>query len=258
MKKLFLIFLILQTIIDSKPKKNWWKPTAKTTWQWQLANEIDLSYDVEMYDVDLEETPQETIDLLHEKGIKVICYFNGGAYEPYRKDSSQFYKASLGKVMEGWEDEKWLDIANYKRFAHIMKARLNLAVKKKCDGVEPDNMDGYTNKTGFKLKYRHQLRYNKWMAKEAHKRGLSIALKNDLNQIKDLVNDFDFAVNEQCFHYNECDLLLPFIKKNKAVFGVEYELKPDKFCKKANKMKLSWLKMDDNLDGGRYSCQDNY
>jgi hypothetical protein len=40
-------------------------------------------------------------------------------------------------------------------------ARLDLAKNKKCDGVEPDNIDGFQNKTGFSLSYSDQLNFNK-------------------------------------------------------------------------------------------------
>ena len=36
------------------------------------------------------------------------------------------------------------------------------------------------------------------LAELAHERSLTIGLKNDLDQIDDLVDDFDFAVNESC------------------------------------------------------------
>ncbi|NWF65308.1 MAG: endo alpha-1,4 polygalactosaminidase [Chloroflexi bacterium] len=48
--------------------------------------------------------------------------------------------------------------------------------------------------------------------------GLSIGLKNDLHQIKDLLPYFDWIVNEECFSFDECDLLLPFVKAVKPVF----------------------------------------
>jgi len=233
----------------------WYKPKPLTSWQWQLSGDIDTSYNVEMYDIDLEETSQEKIDELHEQGKKVICYFNSGSYEPYRSDSKDFPLTVLGGTMQGWEDEKWLDISKYEKFADIMKNRLDLAVEKKCDGVEPDNMDGFQNETGFQLTYEDQLKYNKWLATEAHKRKLSIGLKNDLDQIKDLVDYFDFAVNEQCYKYNECDLLKPFINQKKAVFHVEYELELKNFCKKANEIKFSSLKMKYDLSGARIGCQ---
>ena len=61
------------------------------------------------------------------------------------------------------------------------------------------------------------------MAGEAHARHLSVGLKNDLDQVTELVSYFYFAVNEQCFAFDECDLLTPFISPGKAVFNTEYK-----------------------------------
>lgn len=235
-------------------QNNWWKPRPGTSWQWQLSGNIDTSYEVEMYDIDLADTPQAKIDELHNKNIKVICYFSAGTWEEFRDDADEFPAAVLGKTLEDWEDEKWLDISNYEDFSQLMQERLDLAVTKKCDGVEPDNVDGYLNDSGFDLSYQDQLDYNSWLASEAHKRNLSIGLKNDLDQIKDLVNTFDFAVNEQCFEYEECEKLTAFTNLNKAVFGVEYELETSEFCAEANVLNFSWLKMEYELDGQRTSC----
>jgi hypothetical protein len=104
----------------------------------------------------------------------------------------------------------------------VMKRRLDLAVQKGCDGVEPDNVDGYTNGPGFSLSDSTQLDYNRFLANEAHARGLSIGLKNDLDQVPSLVGSFDWALNEECYRYQECGLLAPFINAGKAVFHVEY------------------------------------
>lgn len=41
----------------------------------------------------------------------------------------------------------------------VMISRLDLARQKGCDGVEPDNMDGYTNNSGFSLSANDQLAY---------------------------------------------------------------------------------------------------
>ena len=38
--------------------------------------------------------------------------------------------------------------------------------------------------------------------------------------------DFDWALNEECVQYQECDQLTPFIEAGKAVFGVEYQGDP--------------------------------
>ncbi len=237
-------------------KENWYKPEPGTTWQWQLNGEINTNYDVDMYDIDLAETPQNIIDELHLKGKKVICYFSAGSWEEFRDDAKDFPEEVLGETLEGWEDEKWLDVSNYQEFAPIMEARLDMAVQKECDGVEPDNMDGYANDNGFDLTYEDQVAYSKWIAEEAHKRNLSVGLKNSLEQIEEVIDYFDFAINEQCFQYEECEELLPFIEQGKAVFGVEYELETDEFCEEANEMQFSWLKMDYDLDGEKISCID--
>ncbi len=257
MKKIFFITIItiLFITVSESQAYSWYKPKIGTAWQLQLSGKINKTYDVDLYDIDLFETPQNTINELHGKGKKVICYFSAGSWEKFRPDANDFPKDTIGRKLENWPDERWLDISHYQKFANIVEKRLDLAVTKKCDGVDPDNVDGYQNKTGFSLTYKHQLIYNKWLANEAHKRSLSIALKNDLDQIKDLVNYFDFAVNEECFTYNECSLLTPFIKQKKAVLGLEYNLDTKKFCKKANNMNFSWLKTNYDLDGSTSDCK---
>ena len=129
---------------------------------------------------------------------------------------------------------------------------------KQCDGVEPDNVDGYSNDSGFPLSAADQLAYNIWLADQAHSRNLSIGLKNDLDQILALQPYFDWALNEQCFQFEECDQLLPFIQANKAVFGVEYEeegANPSNFCPQANALNFDWLLKRYDLDSFRIACR---
>ena len=104
----------------------------------------------------------------------------------------------------------------------IMRLRLDLARSKGCDGVDPDNVDGYTNEPGFALDADTQLDYNRFLAQQAHARGLAIGLKNDVDQLAELEPDFDFAVNEQCAQYDECDGYRVFTDNGKPVLQVEY------------------------------------
>ena len=136
-----------------------------------------------------------------------------------------------------------------------MRVRMEQAVQKGCHAVDPDNVDGYSNNTGFTLSYNDQLAYNIALADAAHSLGLAISLKNDLDQIKDLVSHFDFAVNEECFQYSECDMLKPFIDSGKAVFSIEYTLSTSSFCPQANTMNLDSLKKNLSLDAWRQSCR---
>lgn len=215
--------MTLPVNVDPITGGTWYQPEAGVTWQWQLLVEdgstLNDSYPVEIYDVDLFDTSTSTIAAL-KVNHTVICYFSGGSYEGWRDDEAEFNGNELGNKLDGW-DERWLDIRST-NVHRIMKARLDLAVEKGCDGVEPDNMDGYLNDPGYNFTAQDQLAYNRFMANEAHKRNLSVGLKNDLDQVEDLVEYYDFSVNEQCFQYDECDLLVPFISANKPVLNAEY------------------------------------
>jgi hypothetical protein len=240
---------------DPDPEPNpMWRPTPGTSWQIQLQGAIDTSYNVQMYDIDLFDTPQSLIDQLHALGKTVVCYFSAGSWEDWRADARDYPESVKGRS-NGWPGEVWLDIRNLDALGPILQARLDLAVSKQCDGVDPDNVDGFTNTTGFPLSYQDQITFNAWLASEAHLRGLSVGLKNDLDQIEDLVDDFDWVVNEQCFQYQECDMLLPFIRADKAVFGIEYQGDPGDYCPEANRLGFDTLIKNLDLDAWRESCR---
>jgi len=65
---------------------------------------------------------------------------------------------------------------------------MDLCKSKGFDSVDADNVDGYTNTTGFPLTAADQLAYNASLrTPRTRGRGLTIALKNDLDQIPQLV-----------------------------------------------------------------------
>jgi hypothetical protein len=136
----------------------------------------------------------------------------------------------------------------------MVESRLDECRRKGFDAVDYDNVDGYTQDSGFPLTAADQLRFNRFLAAEAHRRGLAAGLKNDLGQIGDLVRAFDFAVNEQCFQYRECDRLRPFIRSGKAVFHIEYERRPSSFCHEARRMRFSSVYKRLDLGSYRVGC----
>ena len=236
-------------------EQSWWQPSPGTSWQWQLTGEIDTNFDVQMYDLDLFDVPESTIAGLHLDGRVVICYFSAGSWENWRSDKDDFPPEVLGNNLAGWPGERWLDIRALYAIRPIMGARLDLAAQKNCDGVEPDNVDGYTNNSGFPISYADQIAYNTWLADQAHQRGLSVGLKNDLDQIGDLLSLFDWALNEECNIYQECDLLFPFVQSGKAVFGVEYEVDTADFCPQMNDLDFDFMKKNWDLDAWREACR---
>ncbi|NPA12000.1 MAG: hypothetical protein GXO62_07135 [Epsilonproteobacteria bacterium] len=206
----------------------------------------DLKYaDAKIYEVDMFDTSKESIKALKEKGKTVICYINAGAWEDWREDASLFPSSVIGKDMDGWEGEKWLDIRS-ELVREIMKKRMDLAFEKGCDGIDPDNINGYTNDTGFDLTYDNQLEYNKFLAVEAKKRGLLIAQKNDFEQTDELAPYFDFMVAEEALEYNLTQYFKPYIIQNKPIYDIEY--KQEYFqCQSDFKVYLRSLALDGSL-----------
>lgn len=225
------------------------------SWQIQYSGDLDLSAEADVYNLDLFDTNIEVIDQLHQRGIFVMCYFSAGSYEDWRTDANQFPQDVLGMDMLGWPGEKWLDIRQIQTLKTVMDSRLDLALQKNCDGVDPDNVNGFQNDTGFPLTSADQLAFNIYLADAAHARGLKIGLKNDLDQIPDLLPYFDWALNEECFSFNECQKLTPFVQAGKPVFVIEYELSIEEFCMQANEMNFNALQKNWELDAMRIPCR---
>ncbi len=232
----------------------WWRPRPGLTWQWQLTGTIDTSVKVDVFDVDAVTTPAATVAALRAAGRRTICYVNAGAYEDFRPDKSRFPAAVLGKQLDGWPGERWLDIRRWDILEPILTARFETCRSKGFDGVEPDNVDGYANDSGFPLTAADQLTFNRRVAALAHRLGLGVGLKNDLEQVADLAPAFDFAVNEECAKYRECDRLRVFITAGKPVFHVEYDLGTAQFCPTTKALGFSSMRKKLELDAWRQPC----
>ncbi len=236
----------------------WWQPRPETSWQWQLAgDEIDTSFDVDVYDLDTFDTSAEIVASLHREGRWVVCYISAGSWEDWRPDASEFPEKILGRDYEGWEGEKWLDIRRIDLLGPILQARMDLCKAKGFDGIEPDNIDGYLNATGFTITAEDQMAFNRWLAREAHARGLAIALKNDADQAEALAADFDLALAEDCFDQDWCELLRPFLQSGKPVLDAEYTdtgITLDEFCPRARALGIQAILKHRNLDAWRQAC----
>jgi hypothetical protein len=253
-----------------------WHPPLNSRWQYQLQGvsayastggiNVGISatpftggaavspsvFDIDLY-VDQAVSGNNTtintaaLSAIHAAGKKAICYLDAGTWENWRVDANQFPASVLGNK-NGWPGEKWLDIRQTSILLPIMEARVQKCASAGFDGVEWDNVDGYTNRTGFPLTAADQLTYDASLANLAHKYGLSVALKNDVEQVPDLAPYFDYAINEQCQQYNECtSYTANFINAGKTVFQVEYKLHLDKFCPQANSANRNAILKDFDL-----------
>jgi hypothetical protein len=217
-----------------------WQPAPiSKPWQWQLQGRVDTGVDAGVYDVDGFETPSSVVRQLHRQRRQVVCYLDAGSWESYRPDAGSFPRSVIGRRYEGFPDERWLDVRRFHLFARALEHRFDICARKGFDAVEPDNVAGWENETGFPIGAAAQLRFNRWVARQVHARGMAVALKNDGGQVRQLLGDFDFAIVEQCFQYDECGMYEPFVRRGKAVFEAEYELEPADYCARARSIGFS-------------------
>jgi hypothetical protein len=215
------------TISPNNTVSSTWRPKNGTSWQIVLLNPPTLratTYALPhfaVWDIDLFDNPSTTFSDIHNLGSKAICYFSAGTYEDWRPDASQFQPSDLGSPLVDWDGERWLNTSST-NVRKIMLARLELSVTKGCDGVDPDNVDGYDNDNGLGLTQASALDYINFLADAAHLRNLSIGLKNAGDIVPDVINKVEWSVQEQCVRYDECDSYRPFLDQGKPVFHIEY------------------------------------
>jgi hypothetical protein len=238
-----------------------WAPAPGTTWQWQITGTVDQTVLAQMFDVDLfDAQPGEinagVIESLHALNVKVICYVDTGAWESYRPDASRFPQSVIGNST-GWDGEYWLDIRpqSWPLFEPLVVGRMKLAAQSGCDGVEPDQNNPVGNDPGFPISNADEKAWYLEVARQAHALGLSVGMKNGIEIVDgDLVSAFDWALNEECFQYDECNALSRFITARKAVFQVEYQGDPAQFCPAAKALGFSSMKKRLRLDAWRVTC----
>ncbi len=235
---------------------------ADVDWNWQLTGELDRSVGAEVWDVDLFDTGVDKIASLQSDGRYVICYFSAGSIEDWRPDVGGIEESAIGLQLDDWPGEKWLDVRADSVLA-LVESRMAVAEQAGCDAVEPDNVDGFSNETGFSLSESDQIIFNSSIANMAHARGLAVGLKNSFDIAESLVQHFDFAVTEQCHEYDECELLELFVEVGKPVFNAEYpgdegaagELAGEQ-CAESNALGIHTLFLPIDLDGSwRVSCE---
>ena len=234
-----------------------WQPPQRLTWYWQLQGSIDNSYPVAAYDIDGFDTRAPEVATLHAAGKRVICYIDVGTWENWRPDAAEFPSSVLG-ADNGWPGERWLDIRQLSMLEPIMTARLKMCKEKGFDAVEPDNIDGYENDTGFPISAQNQLTYDEWVAQAVHSLGMAVFQKNDPDQVSTLAPYFDGALVEQCNEYSECSSFRPYLSAGKPVLDAEYEASLDPgFCSADINEGIMGALYDVGLDAATYKpCWD--
>jgi endo-alpha-1,4-polygalactosaminidase (GH114 family) len=202
------------------------------------------------------------VEAIHDRDAHAICYLSAGTAERFRPDYHRYVRFDrrhhhglIGKPFSSrFPNEFWLNVRNGRGQRDFILRRIE-ARTEKCaragfDGVEYDVVDAYAQGrrvTGWRIRPHAQLVFNRALGRIAHRNGLSAALKNDIGQLERLESHFDYAINEQCFQYNECTTNPPpgyraFLREGKAVFQVEYGIPRRRFCDRAAGLGISSIK----------------
>lgn len=251
----FLYFDDLDFSVPDAPNFTFVQPR----WHIQFNPSPTPQPDVAYWNLDLFDISSETMQSLRANGTFVMCYFSAGSWEDWRPDASQFPSEVLGNNLQGWPGEKYLDIRS-PVVRDLMAARMDLGISKGCDGFDPDNMDTYQANSGFSLTEQDEIDYYMFLADYAHTRDKKIGLKNALTIIPALLPSMDWSINEQCFAYGECGLLMPVVLAGKPVFNLEYAevgqeaAKAAQVCPQANATGFTTLIKHQSLDAFEIPC----
>jgi hypothetical protein len=228
----------------------WWHPPQQLTWYWQLSGTPKLE-PVMAIDIDGFNNGASEVAALHAAGQRAICYIDVGTAENWRPDYGRFPPSVLG-TGNGWPGETWLNVADLATLEPIMTARFAMCQAAGYDAVEPDNMDGYENSTGFAITAAQQATYDEWVAEEVHSLGMAVFEKNDPDQASTLEPYFDGVIDEQCNEYGGCSAYGPYLSAGKPVLNAEYT-GGTSFCAADNAAGIMGALYSVNLDGSTYT-----
>ncbi|HUJ63108.1 MAG TPA: endo alpha-1,4 polygalactosaminidase [Kofleriaceae bacterium] len=223
-----------------------WSPgTGPLPWQWELDHALSTASTADMatgdttyadqpaaaplvYDIDGFDNDGTEVAALHALGKKVICYIEVGAAESYRPDYAQFPAAALGNAIDGYPDERYLDITD-PTVVTVIEARIAMCAHKGFDGIEPDIDDSYTDDTGFSITETIDVAYLATLSSYAHSLGIAWGLKNGgdggdpATFVADMLPHVELAVVEEPYFLHTIGSFSPAIyDAGKALFVAEY------------------------------------
>jgi hypothetical protein len=266
-----LTMTLAVAMVACEPAPGYKTPKVGQAWHIQLDTPIDMNQSAPIYDIDGYNNSASVVSQLHAKGKYVVCYVDLGSIENYRADYGDYAKSVLSNRNPEWPDEQWLNILRLdvkgptgKTARQLLQARLDMCKSKGFDAVDPDMIEVYAasgvtfTPAERKITYADQLAFNRWIADEAHARGMAVGLKGDIEQARDLAADFDFSVNEECHAYNECGELAGFVNAGKPVLNIEYAGTDAKFlsttCPRAKAAGFYSVKKKMSLNAWKLEC----
>jgi hypothetical protein len=216
--------------------------------------DTDLFSDSNAPDAGIPTGPSPVVNALHAAGKYSICYVEAGAQQTSFPDKGDFAPADYGNYakryqMRGYPNEWWFDLRGFRHYvpgrqstlrgaavniAAGLAKRIHWCALERQDALEPDDLDGYTNRgaTGVKgggwhLTRADSLGFERWLAHTAHHDGLAIFQKNDPADATIDARTFDGMIIEECNYYDDpCAGPhgdgTPYLSRGKPVLDAEY------------------------------------
>eukprot|EP00834_Sanchytrium_tribonematis_P001924 NODE_51_length_31136_cov_0.357670.p12 type:complete len:290 gc:universal NODE_51_length_31136_cov_0.357670:18418-17549(-) len=250
---LVTIFILCVVLINRQPSsspgsdsKDWFKPDTGASYYHQETGDIKMDEDVSIYSIPL--FSGELIKQLQSKGKKVLCQYSVGVWRQGQP--------ALDKKYMGNEIQSNVFALNVKEDAvkNYVSQFIQKAEDFGCDGFEPLDMNVYSRDNGLDITLDDQFSYSKWLADQAHSKGLFIGMYNAVLQLA-AIDSFDYAVAINCFMTNNCVNYSQVISKAKPVFDMETTLKTDAFCEKANSLNFYAITKPSDFGPGAEYCK---
>lgn len=263
-------------------------PGSAKNWDVQLTAPFDVSVQRAMYDLDLFDvvpSPQTlsyadgdltipagalptAIADLHAASTIVVCHVGAGLIDTTDPDAAKFPSALIGATTVNWQNgfdnDRYLDIRSATTLALVEK-RLDLAKQIGCDAVEADGIDQSKDSPGFPIAEADVVTYFQKVAAEAHRRTLSVGMKNVWNTptvISELPTIYDWMMVLRCAEFNDCAKESAFVVAGKAVFGIDIAMPdangngiaPATACPRYGAVMIDGIVKDDTLTKTLTTC----
>lgn len=222
-------------------------------WQWQATGPLDTDAAAAVFLLDPVTTTSTETGLLRARDRRLICQVSAGTYSSADPDADRFPASVRGRGT-GDDGARWVDVRQWEILEPIIADRLRLCRGKRFHAAALTGLDGYAHRSGFRLTYDDQIRFNRRVAELTRSVGLSPGMVDNLDQVAALAPDFDFAVTQECVRLRRCVKLLPFTEAGKPVLHVEYDRAPTDFCVTGLGYGFSSMRKNRSLDAWRDPC----
>lgn len=220
--------------LDWGTAAQWGEVPGETSWEWILDTEAlsDSPPAVDFLGLEGLDVSARFVEAAVDQGSTPWCYLSVGSAEDWRDDYAELVALDeaeraacrdgiLGRDYDGWEGERWLNVADYPVFIGVMEARLDVCAAKGFRLVEYDNMETDGDTAGFDFGQAEVREYVGALLDATEARGMGAIHKNATHLI-DLEPRFDALLLEDCVLWSFCAEAEPYVSAGKPVFNAEY------------------------------------